>query len=171
MPSSPTLEFVIRANDAPIVLTVGPVPSQGRSGCLVSFWSQCSIDPEAFVVWLSRANHTALVAEVGAPVALHLVPRGKSDLARWFGETSGDTVDTFASAMWEPGPQGVPMLTSLPDRIVGRISRIIDLGDSGDHLALIVTPLVVHLDEDPDDPTLLRLRDVIDFEPGHPIRA
>jgi len=166
-------DFTARASGALIVLTVGSAPASdsspgGPSGCLVGFWSQCSIHPEAFAVWVSKANHTATVAEVGAPVVMHLVPRGKADLARWFGETSGDDTDTFAGTRWEAGPDDVPVLTSLRDRVLGRIGQVVDLGDRADHVCVVVEPLLVELEDDPDDPVLLRLDEAADFSAAHP---
>jgi flavin reductase (DIM6/NTAB) family NADH-FMN oxidoreductase RutF len=42
-----------------------------RSGCLVGFHSQCSIEPLRWAVWISRVNHTWPVARAARVLGVH----------------------------------------------------------------------------------------------------
>ena len=94
-----------------------------RSGCLVGFATQCSIDPPRFLVCLSKANHTYRVARHAELLAVHFVPADAEPLAELFGGETGDRVDKFARCEWHPGPGGVPLLADCPNRFVGRRAR------------------------------------------------
>ena len=52
----------VAAADPPAVV-VTTAADDDRAGCLVTFDAPCSIEPPRYAVWLSRANHTAAVAE------------------------------------------------------------------------------------------------------------
>jgi flavin reductase (DIM6/NTAB) family NADH-FMN oxidoreductase RutF len=109
-----------------------------RSGCLVGFAGQCSIEPPRFCVWISKTNHTFRVADDGATtaavLAVHPLRAGDEPIARLFGETTGDDVDKFAQCSWEPGPKGVPVLSSC-DWFAG---EVIDRIDGGDHVGYVL---------------------------------
>jgi flavin reductase (DIM6/NTAB) family NADH-FMN oxidoreductase RutF len=71
-------DALVGALDYPmfIATTVG---DGERSGCLVGFATQCSIDPPRFLVCLSDKNRTYRVLERGATtIVLHVVPRDAS---------------------------------------------------------------------------------------------
>ena len=88
-------------------------PEGEMSGCLAGFVTQCSIDPPNFLVCISKVNHTFGVA-AGAPgMGLHLLGRDQVDLARLFGEESGDVVDKFASVDWRLGSTGAPLFSAV----------------------------------------------------------
>ncbi|MET9437300.1 flavin reductase family protein [Streptomyces sp. NPDC006551] len=141
------------------------------AGCLVGFASQCSIGPARFVVWLSRENRTYRAACRASHLAVHVLSRARSDLARWFGERTGDDIDKFAEVDWRPGPGGAPVLRGARAWFVG---RVLDRFEGGDHVGFLLAP-VTEGSADPTDPAadvarpgLLHLSDVEHFSPGHP---
>ena len=85
-----------------------------RAGCLVGFATQISIDPARFLVGLSVNNHTHQVAADASRLVVHLLDADSMDVARLFGEKTGDEVDKFAQCAWSPGPDGVPVLDEPP---------------------------------------------------------
>lgn len=133
-----------------------------RAGCLVGFCSQCSIDPPRFAVFLSNKNFTLRVAARAEAAAVHVVPPSAVELARLFGENTGDELDKFDHCEWAPGPHGVPVLTSCPDRFVGRIVGQVSVPD-GDHEGFILAPTDVEAGGDSFLPFSAAKR----FEPGH----
>jgi flavin reductase (DIM6/NTAB) family NADH-FMN oxidoreductase RutF len=135
-----------------------------RTGCLVGFSTQCSIDPARFLVCLSDKNHTYRAA-AGAGVerlGIHLVPAGRHDLAELFGGTTGDETDKFAAVRWHEGPGGVPLVEGCPDWFVGQVEDRLVLGD---HVGFVLSVL----DASPHPPggAVLRLHDVTDIRAGH----
>jgi flavin reductase (DIM6/NTAB) family NADH-FMN oxidoreductase RutF len=133
-----------------------------RSGCLVGFATQCSIDPPRFLVCISDANHTAAVAAAADSMVVHVVPADGMDLARLFGEETGDEIDKLDRCEWVPGPDGTPVLTRCRNWFRG---RILDAFHAGDHRAYLVEP-----EETRSDPGqgFLSFQQVRDMEPGHP---
>lgn len=119
--------FVVTATDG-----------QRRAGCLVGFATQCSIDPPRFLVCLSRANHTFSVAEAAGVLVVHPLAADQFDLARLFGESTGETVDKFAACSWRPGPSGAPVLMDCADWFAG---RILGRFDAGDHVGFWLEPI------------------------------
>src|SRR5688500_3202797 len=111
-----------------------------RAGCFVGFGSQCSIDPPRFMVFVSDKNHTHRVALAAPVLAVHVVPEDAEDLARLFGELTGDEVDKFERCEWEPGPHGVPLVTRCRDRFVG---RVLEHRGVGDHTSFLLEPFEV----------------------------
>ena len=135
-----------------------------RSGCLVGFHSQAGIEPRRYVTWLSKANHTAELAQSPGCdwFGVHLLDHDQHDLARLFGAETGDHVDKFAQCAWTPGPHGVPLLDECGDRFVGRRISLTDVGS--DHLCLMLEPTGVQRGA---GPPWLRLGDVGDVSAGH----
>lgn len=131
-----------------------------RAGCLVGFGSQCSIDPPRFMAFLSEKNHTHRVALGAAALAVHVVPEDAEDLARLFGEETGDEIDKFERCEWEPGPGGVPLLSRCADRFVG---SILERRPVGDHTAFLLEPVDVHA----GGGSFFPFRKAQEFEPGH----
>jgi flavin reductase (DIM6/NTAB) family NADH-FMN oxidoreductase RutF len=109
-----------------------------RSGCLVGFSTQCSIDPVRFLVCLSDKNRTYRVAQNAEVLAVHLVPADAQDLAALFGSETGDEIDKFDRCAWHEGPVGVPILDDCPNWFVG---RILERVPAGDHVALLLDPI------------------------------
>lgn len=131
-----------------------------RAGCLVGFASQCSIDPPRFMVFVSDKNHTHRVALSSPVLAVHVLPETAEDLARLFGEETGDAIDKFERCEWEPGPHGVPLLDRCADRFTG---LVLERRPVGDHTAFLLEPLDVEAGGGPFFP----FRRARDLEPGH----
>lgn len=119
-----------------LVVTAGG--DRGPAGCLVGFATQCSIDPPRFAVCLSKANHTFTAAAATDVLAVHALGAGQLDLARLFGEETGDRVDKFSRCRWRRGPGGAPVLEDCPSWFAGRVLQRVDVGD---HVALVLEPL------------------------------
>jgi len=155
--------LMANADSAMIALTVAV--GDERSGCLVGFHCQASINPRQYAVWLSKANHTYDVAVQAETYAVHFLRGTDRDLAVLFGTATGDEVDKFDRVPWTAGPNGVPLLDACPNRLVLRRHALVDAG--GDHVCLIGDVLeAVGADDDrPGEP--LRLSAVDDLEPGH----
>ena len=133
-----------------------------RSGCLVGFTSQTSINPPRFMVGLSRKNHTFTVAQDAEHLAVHLLPRDELALATLFGEKTGDSTDKFAQCAWHSGPEGMPILDAAPAWFVGKVIRRFDLGD---HVGHLIEPVAGSAPDELGD--LITFSDVRDLEPGH----
>ncbi len=133
-----------------------------RSGCLVGFATQCSIHPVRFGAWISKANHTFRVAAASDVLVVHAPRVNDVELARLFGEETGDEVDKFSQCAWSPGPADVPVLDGV-DWFAG---RVLEQVDTGDHVGFLLDPIAgeTHGGTDPR----LTFQRVRDFEPGHP---
>jgi flavin reductase (DIM6/NTAB) family NADH-FMN oxidoreductase RutF len=132
-----------------------------RSGCLIGFATQCSIDPPRFLAGISDKNHTFGVAMRAENMAIHLVPDNAGELAKLFGGETGDEIDKFARAGWHEGPGGVPLLDGCPNRFVGRILNRIDFGD---HVGMVLEPFFAEADEESAQLGFHRAKRI---EPGH----
>jgi flavin reductase (DIM6/NTAB) family NADH-FMN oxidoreductase RutF len=135
---------------------------ESKAGCLVGFTSQVSIDPPRFVVGLSEKNHTTRIASEATHLAVHLLTDENRNLARLFGEQTGDEVDKFAQCRWSTGPHGVPILDDAVAWFVGRIAQRFDFGD---HVGHLLAP--VHVEIRRPINGLLTFADVRDVDPGH----
>ncbi|MDY0810860.1 flavin reductase family protein [Kitasatospora purpeofusca] len=144
------------------VYVVTAAAGQERAGCLVGFAGQCSIQPPRFAVWVSKANRTYRVASRSQLLVVHLLPADRHDLAELFGGRTGDDVDKFAVAGWEPGPAGVPVLTGATAWFAG---RVVDRADWGDHVGFLLDPVDAAT---ASDGRPLYFRDVKDIDAGHP---
>ena len=132
-----------------------------RSGCLVGFATQCSIDPPRMLVCVSKANHTFRLARDADLLAVHVLAHDQHDLAELFGGETDDEVDKFERCEWSEGPGGTPLLAT-PRRLVGRVLARHDLGD---HVGVLLDPVNA---ERLDDRSPLTLPMVSDVDPGHP---
>lgn len=133
-----------------------------RSGCLVGFGSQTSINPPRFLIGLSKKNRTFRVAQDATHLAVHVVPRDQVDVARLFGGETGDETDKFARCEWHDGPEGIPVLGAAGAWFVGTILKRFDVGD---HVAHILEPVAGDAPENVTD--WVTFSDVRDIEPGH----
>jgi flavin reductase (DIM6/NTAB) family NADH-FMN oxidoreductase RutF len=149
--------------DYPMYVVTAAANGQ-RSGCLVGFGSQVSIDPPRLLVCVSVVNHTHPVALAADVLAVHLLDRSQHDLAALFGSETGDEVDKFAECAWQPGPEGVPVLADPPRHLVG---RVLDRHSLGDHTGFLLEPMEVCARDDGDLEPLMYL-DADDLDPGHP---
>jgi flavin reductase (DIM6/NTAB) family NADH-FMN oxidoreductase RutF len=132
------------------------------SACLAGFVTQCSIDPPNFLVCISKANHTLPVAERSLGMGLHLLGEDQVDLARLFGEETGDLVDKFAAVDWRLGSTGAPLLV---DAAVSMEGQVLGHFSVGDHEAFLMrgTRAVAG-----PHAGLLTYRGSPPLEPGHP---
>ncbi|MBW3619127.1 MAG: flavin reductase family protein [Actinobacteria bacterium] len=132
-----------------------------RSGCLVGFMTQCSVDPPRFVVFLSDKNHTYTTALDADGLGVHFLHHDQRDLARLFGATSGDWSDKFDRCRWREGPLGVPVLEDVRHWVVGEITERV-LG--GDHVGFVLRPVAARADGPFEQLSFL---DVRSLDPGH----
>jgi flavin reductase (DIM6/NTAB) family NADH-FMN oxidoreductase RutF len=151
------------AVDYPYFVVTVRSPEAEMSGCLAGFVTQCSIDPPNFLVCISKVNHTLGVAECSPGMGLHLLGQDQVDLARLFGEETGDLVDKFALVDWRLGSTGAPLLVdaavSLEGQILGHFSV-------GDHEAFLMRG-VRAVSGGPEG--LLTFRSAPPLQPGHPV--
>ena len=132
-----------------------------RSGCLIGFATQTSIDPPRFLVCLSRKNRTYRVAVRAALLGVHFVPAEAEALAELFGGRTGDEVDKFEHCAWRPGPEGTPLLDACPNRFVG---RVLERVDAGDHDVFLLAPVLAERGTDAEEFTFHRAKRI---DPGH----
>ncbi|MFI6932085.1 flavin reductase family protein [Streptomyces sp. NPDC050287] len=149
----------------PDMCVVTAVAGGERAGCLVGFSSQCSIRPQRFVVWLSKANHTCRVAGAARHLAVHLLTREQRELAELFGSRTGDDTDKFAHVRWREGPEGAVVLEDVAAWYVGTVTL---RADAGDHVGYVLDPVSGGGLDGGDGGPLLRLADAVDIPPGHP---
>jgi flavin reductase (DIM6/NTAB) family NADH-FMN oxidoreductase RutF len=157
---SPFAQLIAGLDPAMAVVTA--VSDRERAGCLIGFHAQSSIEPERYVVWLSKANHTFRVALHAQYFGIHFLTEDDLELAKLFGTNSGDDVDKFAHCDWEPGPDELPVLTDCPNRFTAK--RVALLDEGGDHVCLVVEPIDVSA-VSPFRP--LRLSQTEELTPGH----
>jgi flavin reductase (DIM6/NTAB) family NADH-FMN oxidoreductase RutF len=135
-----------------------------RDGCLVGFFSQCSLDPVRFVVWLSEVNRTYRVARSADVLAVHLLTRDQHGLAEVFGGRTGDQEDKLARVRLREAYGGAVVLEDAAAWFVGRV--VLRAG-GGDHVGFVLDP-VEWGERELGEGRLLRLADALDIEPGHP---
>jgi flavin reductase (DIM6/NTAB) family NADH-FMN oxidoreductase RutF len=133
MAGTDAFESIVGRIDYPMFI-VTTVAGEERSGCLVGFAAQGSIDPPRFVVGISDKNRTCRVLSDADAMVVHLVPDDGEPIARLFGGETGDEVDKFARCSWRPGPEGLPLLDDCPSWFAGRILERVRLGDHIGHL-------------------------------------
>jgi flavin reductase (DIM6/NTAB) family NADH-FMN oxidoreductase RutF len=135
-----------------------------RSGCLVGFAGQTSIEPPRFTVWISDSNHTSRVASRASHFVVHALRADDHRIAEVFGELTGDEVDKFSLVSWSPTVEGAPAIDAC-DHFVGRVLAPIDT--DGDHRGYVLEPVRV-VRVHPGDDGQLGLQVAGDLEPGHP---
>ncbi|HEX2133256.1 MAG TPA: flavin reductase family protein [Actinophytocola sp.] len=136
MVGSQRFDSLVGGLDYPMLLVTAS-DGRRRAGCLVGFASQCSIDPPRFMVWLSKRNHTYLVAQGAERLGVHVPTEENRALAELFGSVTGFEEDKFARCAWRSGPGGVPLLVDCPQWFVG---RVLTRQDTGDHEAILLEP-------------------------------
>ncbi len=130
-------ETLVGSMDSPMHVVTTRGSTGESSGCLVGFATQCSIDPAHYLVCLSKQNHTYAVAKRADLLVVHVLRDRDKELARHFGEETGDRVDKFATVEWSPGPGRVPVLAGV-DWFAGRIQQRFDCGDHVAHLLAVL---------------------------------
>jgi flavin reductase (DIM6/NTAB) family NADH-FMN oxidoreductase RutF len=143
-------ETLMASIDFPMLVVTTRSADGELSGCLVGFATQCSINPEHFLVCLSKANHTYRTAIRADVLVVHILRDKDREVARVFGEETGDSADKFAEVSWKPGPDGVPVLEGV-DWFAGRIHQRLDCGD---HVAHLLAVLPDGRATDADEPQL-----------------
>ncbi len=149
--------------DYPYFVVTVRSPDGDMSGCLAGFVTQCSIDPPNFLVCISRVNHTYPVAMQSIAVGLHLLGVEQDDMARLFGEETGDHVDKFAQCDWRLGSTGAPLLSDAAVALEGHILGHMSVGD---HEAFLVRG---ERSIDGGFDGLLTYRNAPRYVPGHPL--
>lgn len=161
------LDRFLQDLDYPLyIVTVASETETGpasRSGCLVGFATQCSIDPPRLLVCISKINHSFELMSRARMVGVHVVDADQRDLAELFGGETGDDIDKFAACMWRPGPCGLPVLTGCRRKM---IAEVVDRVELGDHLGLVLAPFEVHVEEAAGQ---LQPSEISDLEAGHPL--
>jgi flavin reductase (DIM6/NTAB) family NADH-FMN oxidoreductase RutF len=148
--------------DYPLHVVTVRSPDGEMSGCLAGFVTQCSIHPPNFLVCLSRANHTLRVAECASGMGLHLLGEDQVDLARLFGEETGDQVDKFTAVDWRLGSTGAPLLV---DTAVSMEGDVLGHFSVGDHEAFLMRGVRSVAG---GHPGLFTFRAAPPLRPGHP---
>ena len=151
---------LVSSLDYPMVVVTTAAGGE-RSGCLVGFSTQCSIDPTRFYVGISKKNHTYGVATRATHLGLHFLAVGDRALASLFGERTGDEVDKFSRVSWHEGVEGVPILDECANWAVG---RIVETVDGGDHMGFITEPVDAGATGAFEPLTFQRVKD---FDAGH----
>lgn len=154
-------EKLVAHLDYPMFVVTTAV-GERRSGCLVGFATQASIRPRRFLTGLSDKNHTYRVASEADRLAVHILGKDDFELARLFGNETGDEVDKFEQCKWRTGPDGVPILTGAPAWFSGRILERLRLGD---HVAFLIEPDSGECVDNVGE--LVTYADVKDLDPGH----
>lgn len=129
-------DFIGSGLDVPMFV-VTTARGDERSGCLVGFATQCSIDPLRFVVFLSKNNRTYRLAQAASVLGVQVVPEGRMDIAELFGANTGDDLDKFERIEWHD-VRGVPVLSDVDSWFVG---AVVDRLDGGDHVGFVLEPL------------------------------
>jgi flavin reductase (DIM6/NTAB) family NADH-FMN oxidoreductase RutF len=133
-----------------------------RDGCLVGFVTQASMDPPRLLVMLSKANRTGRLAQAARTLVVHFLHADNQDLARLFGEETGDDVDKFDACKWHEGPLDGPVVVGTRGWVAG---DILDRLDGGDHVAYLLDVQAASTDI-PGTP--MGIHGLPEFEPGHP---
>ena len=151
---------IVAELDYPMVVVTADVDGE-RSGCLVGFHNQASIDPARWWIGISKKNHTFGVARRAAVLTVHFLSADDVALARKFGERTGDEVDKFADVAWHDGPGGSAILDACTNWVV---FRVIDGHDGGDHFWFLGDPIAA---EHGNDLRQLGFQAVKGLDPGH----
>lgn len=160
MSDTDAFESLVDTLDSPMFVVTARADGE-QSGCLVGFTSQASITPRRFMVMISKANHTYGVASRTVVLVVHVLRPEDHEIARRFGEQTGDLVDTFDGLTILDGPGMAPVIEGL-DWFAG---RVLDTFDCGDHVAFLLAPHDgVALRGDQGQ---LGYQDLMGREPGH----
>ena len=156
------LQRLAARTDAPMAIVTAVAPDGRRSGCLVGFWTQCSIRPPRVLPCISKKNHTLEVALLAGVLAVHWLGNDDRGLAELFGGDTGDEIDKFERCSWQRGPGGVPVLDGVKGWVAG---PVVGRFDAGDHVAFLVDAEAGAAEEPAAGE--LGFQAVKDLEPGH----
>ncbi len=153
---------VLRMLDGALVV-VTAAAGDDADGCLVGFHTQCSIHPRRHALWISHANHTHALVLRASVVAVHALMAEQHELAARFGGETADEVDKLAGVAWTAGPDGVPLLTDVENRFLGRVLDRVELA-GGDHTLVVVEPIDATATATAEP---FRLHHAADIDAGH----
>lgn len=156
------LKRLAAGTNTPMAIVTAATPDGRRSGCLVGFWTQCSIHPPRILACISKANHTLAIAADAPLLAVHWLADDDRRLAELFGGETGDEIDKFERCSWQPGPGGVPVLDGVKGWVAG---PVIERFDVGDHVGFVVDAESGAAEEPAEED--LGFQAVKDLEPGH----
>jgi flavin reductase (DIM6/NTAB) family NADH-FMN oxidoreductase RutF len=156
-----TFSTIMGGLDSPVVIVTAD-NGREKSGCLVGFFSACSIHPPRVMVWISKENRTFDVAADAGTIAVHFVDRDHYELAKLFATVSGDDVDKFTLCRWRRGVRDAVILEGCARWVVG---RVLGRCDGGDHEGFLVEPVDAAAGAWPGQ---LGFQSVKDLEAGHP---
>ncbi|HVW32522.1 MAG TPA: flavin reductase family protein [Acidimicrobiia bacterium] len=148
--------------DPPMAIVTTREADGSPTGCLVGFWTQCSIHPGRVLVCVSKANHTYPAADRAEVLAVHYLGGEDRSLAELFGGETGDEVDKFERCSWRPGPADIPVIDGVKGWVAG---PVVGKLDAGDHVALVVEARWGAVNE--PGPGELGFQAVKDIDPGH----
>jgi flavin reductase (DIM6/NTAB) family NADH-FMN oxidoreductase RutF len=146
--------------DYPMIIVTAAADGE-RSGCLVGFHAQCSIEPLRYLVCVSTSNHTYRVASRAEHLAVHFLDERDYELSLLFGERTGDETDKFTATAWRD-EHGAPVLTQTRAWFVGRVQQRVPFGD---HVGHVLEPVAGHVDGPLHQ---LGFQRVKTMKPGHP---
>jgi flavin reductase (DIM6/NTAB) family NADH-FMN oxidoreductase RutF len=120
------------------MLIVTAFNGEERAGCLVGFATQASIEPIRMMVMISKKNHTYRVVTTADELVVHFLGSDDFELAKLFGEETGEQVDKFSRCRWTATPSGSPVL----DGTLGWVEcSVLSRVDAGDHVGHLVEPV------------------------------
>jgi flavin reductase (DIM6/NTAB) family NADH-FMN oxidoreductase RutF len=157
------LAAIFERVDYPLSVVTARSPTGEINGCLPGFITLCSIDPPNFLVCVSKANHTLGIAQRSTGLGLHLLGEHQADLARLFGQETGDVLDKFASVDWRLGSTGAPLLVDTAVSVEGDVLGHFTVGR--DHEAFMMRAVRAVAG---GRRGILTYRGAPSFEPGHP---
>lgn len=120
------------------VVVVTANDGREKSGCLVGFFSECSIHPPRFMVWISKENRTYDVARRCDVLTVHFLESTHFELAELFATLTGDDVDKFSRCRWRSGTGGAVVLEDSSRWVTG---RILERCNGGDHEGFLMEPI------------------------------
>lgn len=115
------------------VAVITALQGQTPWGMTVNSFAAVSLDPP-LVLWSIRNDSSRAPVFVGAEhFAVNVLAAEQMEVARAVA-TAGSGSETFDSFAWEPGEQGVPLVTGALARLECRLHEVVD---GGDHRILV----------------------------------
>jgi flavin reductase (DIM6/NTAB) family NADH-FMN oxidoreductase RutF len=113
--------------EQPLVL-VTAAHRRASTACLVTFSSQCSLEPPRYCLYVPKHEAAYDVVRRAAHLLAHFLDRRQRDLAAML--AAGE--DVFAAAEWRAGPDGrTPQLRGVDAWLFGRVTARHEVGDHG----------------------------------------
>ncbi|NJN63950.1 MAG: flavin reductase [Acidobacteria bacterium] len=112
----------------------------------VSWVSQCSFKPPLVMVGLRRGSNVHECLRAGGAAVLHVIGRGQEDIARRFFSTTTLEDGRLNGEPFVENDDGVPLVTSLTNRIECRVRAFHESG--GDHDLVVLDVVRVSRGQD-----------------------